>query len=482
MPKPNTPTLVGVTVKKADDLSEWYTQVVLKAGLADYSPVHGFMVYRPGSMRLWEDIQAYFNSRLKVLDVENAYFPLLIPESFFNKEKSHAEGFAPEVAWIAQEKEEAGAERLAIRPTSETIINDMFAKWIQSHRDLPLRINQWCNIVRWEIKMTKFFLRGREFLWQEGHCAYATHEEAKDEALRFLMEYQKLSHELLAVPVIAGRKTEMERFAGADETYTIEALMPDGKALQMGTSHDLGQRFAKAFGTVFSGEDEKAHLPYQNSWGISTRLLGALVMVHGDDKGLVLPPRLARQKVAIVPILFTDTREGVLKAARGLETTLSSFGAFVDDRDGYSPGWKFNEWELKGIPLRIELGPRDVAQDQCILVRRDTGEKKTVSLSQITQAVESELEAMHHALFSKAESFLHGSLITVDTMKAFEEALQQRKIIRMKFCGRPECEKALKEKTTATSRCIPLDEQPEKGVCGHCGQTAEWYTLFSKTY
>ncbi len=483
MPKEKPPKLVGITSKKSEDFSEWYNQVVLKAELAEYSPVHGFMTIRPNGMQLWEQIQKYFDSRLEKLGVQNAYFPLLIPESFFRKEKEHAEGFTPEVAWIAQDENDKNEERLAIRPTSETIMYDAYSRWIRSHRDLPLRINQWCNVVRWEIKMTKLFLRTREFLWQEGHCVYATHEEEHEETLRFLMEYQKLCHELLAIPVLAGKKTPLERFAGANETYTIEGFMPDGKALQMGTSHDLGQNFANVFDIRFSGEDEKEHVPWQNSWGLSTRLIGAVIMVHGDDKGLVLPPRSAKNKVVIIPIIFEQTREQVMKAAHSLESKLDQFGAFVDGRDQYSAGWKFNEWELKGIPLRIELGPRDVGQNQCVLVRRDTGEKKIVSLNQIEKTVEDELEAMHQSLFQKGEKWIQSNLVTIKTMKEFEEALQNRKLIRMLFCGQVECERELKEKTTVTSRCISLDEKPVKGgVCVHCQKPAEWHTLFSKAY
>ncbi len=483
MPPEKAPKLVGITVKKNEDFSEWYNQVVLKAELADYAPIHGFMVIRPHGMMMWEQIQSYFDSRIKKLGVQNSYFPLLIPESFFKKEQEHAEGFSPEVAWIAQDENNKSEERLAIRPTSETMMYDMYSKWIRSHRDLPLKINQWCNIVRWEIKATKLFLRTREFLWQEGHCVYATHEEEKADTLRYLAEYQKLAHELLAIPVITGRKTKGERFAGAEETFTIEGFMPDGKALQMGTTHDLGQNFSRAFGIKFSGEDEKDHLAWQNSWGISTRLVGAVIMAHGDDKGLVIPPRLAKNKVVIVPIIFDATREQVLKAASALENSLSKFNAMVDARDNYSAGWKFNEWEMKGIPLRVELGPRDVTQNQCVLVRRDTGTKRIVSLHEIVKVVEEELEAMHHAMFSRQEKWVKESLVTVHTMKEFESALENRKLIRALFCGAVDCEKALKDKTTASPRCIALDEKPHKGsVCVHCAKPAEWFTLFSKAY
>lgn len=470
----------GITVKKGEDFSEWYNQVVLKSELGDYAPVHGFMVIRPLALSIWKNIQDYFDRVIFKYGVENAYFPLLIPESFFKKEQAHAEGFAPEVAWI--EKDDDSEERVAIRPSSETIIGYMFSKWVRSHRDLPLKVNQWTNIVRWEIKQTKLFLRTREFLWQEGHCVYGTHEEELDDTLLILKEYQKLSHDLLAIPVIAGKKTESERFPGANETFGIEGFMPDGKALQMGTSHDLGQNFAKAFDIHFTGEDEQTHLVYQNSWGFSTRLLGAIVMVHGDDKGLVLPPRVAPVKVVIVPILFEATKNEVLNKANELKLKLEKFNPNLDDRDQYSPGWKFNEWELKGIPIRIEIGPKDLAQNQCVLVRRDTSEKKFVSLDKLEETIESELEAMHHSLFRKAKSFLDSQMVTVETMKEFKEALNERKLIRILFCGKKECEKAIKEETSTTSRCIPMGEKPTKGVCVHCGKEAQYHTLFSKAY
>jgi prolyl-tRNA synthetase len=481
MPAEKVPKLVGITVKKSEDLSEWYTQVVQKAELADYAPVHGFMIIRPHGMMMWEGIHKFLDTHIQKRGVQNAYFPLLIPESFFRKEAEHAEGFAPEVAWI--EQEEGNEERLAIRPTSETVICDSFARWVRSHRDLPLKINQWCNVVRWEIKMTKPFLRTREFLWQEGHCLYATHQEEWQDTLYFLEEYVKVMQDLLAIPVIAGKKTDAEKFAGANTTLTIEAWMPDGKALQSATSHDLGQNFSKAFNISFSGEDEKPHFPYQNSWGLSTRTIGAIILVHGDDKGLVLPPRLARNKVVIVPILFEQTKQVVLEGARKLAKELEKFGTLVDEREQYSAGWKFNEWELKGIPLRIEIGPRDLGQNQCVLVRRDTGEKKVLPLHGIEKAIENELEAMHHSMFTKAKAWLDSRIVDVKTMREFDHALEQRKIIRMLFCGRKECEKEIKDKTTAGSRCIPLNEKPVKGgLCVQCGKHAEWHTLFSKSY
>ncbi len=480
-PKEKAPLTHGITVKKSEDMSEWYNQVVLKAELADYAPTHGMMIIRPHGYALWESIQHFFNPLIEAQGVRNAYFPLLIPESFFHKEKEHFEGFEAEVAWV--ERKDDKEERVALRPTSETIMYDTFSRWIRSHRDLPLKINQWCNVIRWEIKQTKLFMRTREFLWQEGHCAYATHEECLQHAKLFLELYRQVAEDLLAVPVIPGRKTIAERFAGADETFTIEGFMPDGKALQMGTSHDLGTNFAKPFNVKFQGEDGQEHFVHQGSWGFSTRLLGAVVMAHGDDKGLVLPPRAAKNKVVIVPILFDASREEVTKAAQKMQEELKGFGAMLDTRENYSPGWKFNEWEMKGIPIRIELGPKDLAQQQCVLVRRDTGAKKFIPLQKLHAEVKMELDAMHHSMLQKARAFLDSSMVDVHTMKEFEAALDQRKLIRMPFCGKPECEKQIKEKTTATSRCIPIEEKSlQNATCVHCNDKAEYRTLFSKAY
>ena len=384
---PNKEEKLGIKAKKEEDFSEWYNEVVIKGELAEHSVIKGFMVIRPRGYAIWEKIQNYFDGNIKKIGVKNAYFPLLIPESFFKKEAEHAEGFAPELAWIEQKED---GVRYAIRPTSETIMYDSYSRWIRSWRDLPLRINQWCNVLRWEVKQTKLFLRTREFLWQEGHCVYETEKECDKESLVYLDEYKKVCEELLAIPVLEGKKTDKERFAGAIETYSLEALMPDGKALQMGTSHNLGQNFAKAFGIKFLGKDEKEYLPWQNSWGISTRLIGALVMVHSDDKGLVLPPKVAPVQIVIVPIYFKDKKK-ILKKAIEIKNMLEnqrfsaptylglkSYDIILDDRDDYTPGWKYNEWELKGVPLRIEIGPKDVAKNQVVLVRRDNNKKEFV--------------------------------------------------------------------------------------------------------
>ncbi len=474
---------LGLTVKKKDDMVEWYSQIVLKSELADLAPVRGCMVIRPDGYELWQAITDYFNGRLKAMGIRNAYFPIFIPESFFRRESKHVEGFEPEVAWVANKDEEKG-ERLALRPTSETIMYDSYSRWIRSWRDLPLRINQWCNIIRWEVKDVKLFLRSREFLWQEGHCVYETEEECDRETIMIIKEYQRLSEEILAIPVLMGTKTEKEKFAGAKYTTTIEGFMPDGKALQMGTSHNLGQSFAKAFGIEYIGKDEKKHTPWQNSWGFSTRLLGAVVMVHGDDKGLVLPPRLAPHKLVIIPILTKKDRDAVVKAAQKLGADLSQFNPLFDEREEYSPGWKFNHWELKGIPLRLELGPKDLAAKQVVLVRRDTGEKLAVKLSEVKKSIKKLLESMHADMLAKARKTMEDSTFETADWDAFMDLIQSRKLVKTYFCGESECEDWIKDKTGgATSRCTPLGSKPPKSKkCVHCGKDAKVEIYFSKNY
>ncbi len=371
----------GVTVKKNEDFSEWYTEVVLKSGMAEYAPIKGCMILREHSYAIWEKIQEVFNKKIKATGHGNVYFPMFIPESLLKKESEHFAGFIPEVAWITEGGSTPLEEKLAIRPTSETIMYATFAKWIRSWRDLPIKLNQWCNIVRWETKATKPFLRTREFLWQEGHTVHATAEEAEKEVFYALGEYKDLVETWLAIPVLVGKKTESEKFAGALYTTTMEAMMPDGKALQMGTSHNLGQNFAKVFDITFIGEDEQKHDVWQTSWGITTRLIGAVIMVHGDDKGLVLPPKVAPVQVVIVPIPYKGAEPAAIAAkAKELHTILKEKGILVvlDDREEYTPGWKFNQWELKGVPIRIEIGPRDLKQQQVMMVRRDTGQKMAV--------------------------------------------------------------------------------------------------------
>jgi prolyl-tRNA synthetase len=471
---------LGINVKKEDDFSEWYNEVVIKSELAEHSVIKGFMVIKPRGFALWESIQNYFDKRIKSHKVQNAYFPLLIPESFFKKEAEHAEGFAPELAWI-QEKEEG--IRYALRPTSETIMYDSYAKWIRSWRDLPLRLNQWCNVLRWEVKQTKLFLRTREFLWQEGHCVYETENECEKEALLFLNEYKKLCENLLAIPVLEGQKTEKEKFAGAKTTYTVEALMPDGKALQMGTSHNLGQNFAKAFGIKFLGKDEKEYLPWQNSWGFSTRLIGALVMMHSDDKGLVLPPNIAPTQIVIVPIYKSETMEKIIEKANEIKNKLKNYLVELDDRDGYTPGWKFNEWELKGIPLRLEIGPKDIEKNQVILVRRDNNKKEAVKLKDLDKKIKGSLDDMQESLHRKAKKLLDSNVVNADNFNDLLKLIKNKRLAKSFFCGRIECEDLMKDKTNGvTSRLIPFEQPKKIGKCVHCGKEGKYLVVFGKAY
>lgn len=478
MPKEKTE---GVTVKKDEDIAEWYSQVCIKAELADYAPTKGCMIIRPRGYAIWQNIQDYFNARLKKLKVENAYFPLFIPEKFFKLEKEHAKGFSPEVAWI--EKRDEKEERIAVRPTSETIMYDSYARWVRSHRDLPLRINQWCNIVRWETEATKLFIRSREFLWQEGHCVYETEKECEKETLMMLEEYRKLAEEILAIPVMLGAKTKKEKFAGAKTTYTIEALMPDGKALQMGTSHNLGQGFSESFGIRFLGKNEKEQIPWQNSWGVSTRMIGAVVLTHSDDKGLVLPPKIAPVHIAIIPIIFEKDKAKVLKEAEKLKKELDEFEVILDDRDEFKPGWKYNEWELKGVPLRIEIGPKDIEKKQVVVVRRDNGQKEFVKRTELKKAIPKILDDMQKDLFKKAKKFLNANIVEAYDWKEFTKLIKERKIVKTNFCGHESCEDWIKDKTEgATSRCIPLNSKKPKGKCVHCGKEATVEIYFSKSY
>jgi len=474
----------GITVKKDEDMPQWYEEVCIKGELADFSTVKGCMVIRPNGYAIWQAIQDYFNKNIvEKTGARNAYFPLFIPESFFHKEAEHAKGFSPEVAWLDKEVTGDG-ERLAVRPTSETIMYDSYSKWIRSYRDLPLRINQWANVVRWETEATKLFLRSREFLWQEGHCVYETEEECDKETLMYINLYKNLCEELLALPVIVGKKTEKEKFAGAKYTLTIEAFMPDGKALQCGTSHNLGIGFAKAFGIKYIGKDEKKHLPWQNSWGISTRLIGAAVMTHSDDKGLVLPPKVAEVQIAIVPILFDKTKEEVLKACKALKQKLAiKYRTHLDSREGYSPGWKFNEWELKGVPIRIELGPKDLEKNQAVVVRRDNGEKSPIKLEDIPQEIPKIIENMELDMFKKAKKIMDDSIVEAKDWNSFEKSIKDKKLVKTIFCGEPECEESIKDKSSgATSRCIPLDSKKPDGKCVLCDKDAKVEIYFSKSY
>ena len=477
---------MGITVKKTEDFSEWYVQVVLKSGLADYAPVKGCMIFREHSYAIWEKIQEAFNKKIKATGHKNVYFPLFIPESFLKREAEHFEGFVPEVAWVTMGGNTPLEERLAVRPTSETIIYATYGKWVRSWRDLPIKLNQWCSVVRWETEATRLFLRTREFLWQEGHTAHATEEEAGLEAMQILGDYKDIMEDYLAIPVLAGKKTEKEKFAGALYTLALEAMMPDGKALQMGTSHNLGQHFSKVFDIKFLDEKEKESYVWQTSWGMSTRMIGAAVMVHGDDKGLVLPPRIAPVQVVIVPIPYRNSdAELILTKAKQLFGDLLKSGveAVLDDRQEYTPGWKFNAWELKGVPIRIEIGPRDLQHKQVTLARRDNHEKTTVTEEEAVTAVTKLLEEIQNALLEKAKKLLEQSITTAKTYDEFKEVLKGKGgFIRASWCGDSKCEEKIKEETGATIRVISTEQKDASSKCVHCGEKASEVVYFARAY
>ncbi len=466
----------GLTVKKAENFSDWFTEVVQKAELADYSPVRGFMIIRPRAYALWENIQADFNKTLKSKGVANAYFPLLIPDSFFKKEAEHAEGFAPELAYIEQKDDE---QKLAIRPTSETIMYDSYSKWIRSHRDLPLKLNQWCNVLRWEVKQTKPFVRTREFLWQEGHCAFATKEDAENNMVEMMGAYQQLVEDLLAIPVIVGRKSKLEKFAGAMTTLTMEAIMPDGKALQMGTSHNLGQNFAKSFNVMFKDKNEEDQYVWQTSWGFSTRLIGALTMVHGDDKGLIIPPKVATNKIVIVPILFEDSRDKVLEHCKNIANHLKEYGAFVDESDK-SPGWKFSEWEMKGVPLRIEVGPKDLEKKQVIFVRRDNNKKEIIADKDILNTVQKTLDEIQKDLYLNARKMLESKMDSARDVKQLIKKLDEGKLVKVFMIDDKKVEEKLKEETGANSRIV--EEDSAEGECIITGNKTKTVAYVARNY
>lgn len=467
---------------KSRDFSQWYVDVILKAELADYSPVRGCMVIRPYGYALWENMKQLLDRRFKATGHKNAYFPLFIPESLLQKEVEHVEGFAPEVAWVTHGGKEELAERIAVRPTSETIICNMYSKWIKSWRDLPVLINQWCSVVRWE-KSTKPFLRTAEFLWQEGHTAHRTEEEAEEETLRMLEVYRDFVETDLSLPVITGRKSESEKFAGALKTYTIEAMMGDGKALQAGTSHNLGQHFSKVFDITFLDKDKQLKHVWQTSWGVSTRLIGAIIMAHGDDRGLKLPPNIAPTQVVLVPILGKKADMVLDKAQEIFSNLKDEFRVELDDRDEYTPGWKFNEWEMKGVPVRLEVGPKDIEKQQVVLVRRDTGEKLFVKESELSSKLKALLEDIQTNMFNQAKEFRGQNLHTASNFDELKKVVEEKKgFVKAHWCGSPECEKRVKEETGATLRCIPFNEEHTPGKCVVCNGSADKIVYFAKSY
>ncbi len=471
---------------RSEDFSEWYNQLVIRAQLADYAPVRGCMVVRPYGWALWENIQQALDRRFKATGHQNVAFPLLIPRSFIDKEKSHVEGFSPELAVVTIGGGEELAEPLVVRPTSETIIGHMWAKWIQSHRDLPVLMNQWNSVVRWELR-TKLFLRTLEFYWQEGHTAHATRQEAEAETRQMLDIYADFAVNDAAIPVIPGRKSDAEKFAGAETTYSIEAMMGDGKALQSGTSHFLGQNFARAFEIQYLDASGQLQHCWTTSWGLSTRFIGAIIMVHGDDQGLILPPKLAPVQAVIVPIFKTDAEKAaVLETARKVKADLAGAGIRVtlDEREGVSPGWKFNDWEMRGVPLRVELGPRDVAKQSCVLARRDRPGKegKTfAALAGLSPTVAQLLGEIHQSLHDRALAFRQANTKDPVTYDEFKAAVESG-FASSFWCGGADCEAKIKEETHATMRCIPLDQPGGSGSCIFCGKPSTERAVFGRAY
>ncbi len=462
------------------DLSEWYNDVILKSELADYAPVKGCMVIRPYGYALWEAIQNFMDPLIKERGVKNAYFPLFIPMHFLEKEKEHVEGFAPELAIVTHGGGEKLQENLAVRPTSETIMYEMYSKWSQSWRDLPILINQWCNVVRWE-KRTYMFLRTSEFLWQEGHCAHLTHDESLNTVHWAMDMYQKTYNDLMAIYGIAGYKSDTEKFAGAGRTITFESLMPNGKSLQACTSHDLGQNFSKSFKWTVQNQQGNKIYPWQNSWGFSTRSIGGLIMVHGDDNGLKLPPNIAPIQVIIIPI---PGHKNALDKSQELFSNLKKdFRVEIDDYNGETAGFKFNKWELKGIPLRIEIGDRDVTSNSVIITRRDTGEKQTVLIDNLHTSISNLLTEIQKSLFEKHKKFTEDHIFSVDSYDEFKKIMDtSRGFIKAHWCENAECEAQIKTDTKATTRCLPLDAVEEEGKCVHCGAPSHHRWLFGLSY
>lgn len=464
-----------------DDFARWYTDIVIKADLADYTDTKGCIAIKPYGYAIWENIQKYTDQKFKETGVENAYFPLLIPESLLQKEKDHVEGFAPEVAWVTEAGDKKLEEKYCIRPTSETIIATMYSKWLNSWRDLPILYNQWCNVFRWEME-TRPFLRSREFLWQEGHTLHETAEEARARTLQMLEIYNDVVENLLAIPTVKGIKTEKEKFAGAEETYTIETMMHDGKALQTATSHYFGQNFSKPFDIKFQNREGKEEYAYQTSWGCTTRLIGTIIMAHGDNRGLRIPPKVAPIQVVIVPI--AQHKEGVLeKANEVFENFKKNFRIKLDDRDNYSTGYKFNDWEMRGVPVRIELGPRDIENGVCVVVRRDTGEKETVELSNLNEVLEKLLIDIHNNMYNECKKRLEERTTIAYNLEEFQKQINEKQgFIKTMWCGDVACEEKIKELTAAKSRCMPFEQENLGDKCVCCGKKANKMVVWGRQY
>ena len=476
---------VGITVSKSEDFSEWYTQVVIKSELADYAPVKGLIVLRPDGYSIWESIKESLDKKLKETGHRNGFLPILIPESLLGKEKKHFEGFNPEVFWVTHSGDSEIGDKLALRPTSETLAYSLFSKWIRSWRDLPLKINFWNSALRAEIKGTKPFLRTSEFLWQEGHTVHATKDEAEKEVADILELYKKTIEEELAVPVITGKKSEKDKFVGAIYTDTLESLMPDGKALQMGTSHFLGENFSKPFDVKYLDDNNTETFAWQTSWGVSWRLIGGMIMTHGDDKGLVLPPKIAPIQVVIIPIYYSDDEKGnVIQKANQIMDDLSKINLRVhlDDREQLTPGFKFNDWEMKGIPIRIEIGPKDIAKNQLVLVKRHNQTKTSIDINSFTEKISSELKNIQKEMFDAAKKILDERIVSVSEYQQFKKELENGKMIDCSWCGNQTCEDKIKEETSADLRVIPFDNQQKSETCIYCKNSGTTNVLFAKGY
>ena len=476
---------IGVTVKKSEDFSEWYTQTVIKSELVDYAPVKGLIVLRPDGYSIWESLKSSLDKKFAATGHRNGFLPTLIPESLLTKEKDHFAGFNPEVFWVTKSGEGELGDRLALRPTSETLAYTLFAKWIRSWRDLPLKINFWNTALRAEIKATKPFLRTSEFLWQEGHTVHVNSEEAEKEVADILELYKKTVEEELAIPVITGKKSEKEKFVGAVYTYTMESLMPDGKALQMGTSHFLGQNFSKPFELKYADKENVESYAWQTSWGVSWRLIGGMIMVHGDDRGLVLPPRVAPIQVIIIPIYYSDEdKEKIGKVSKEIEEKLkdAEIRVQVDNREQLTPGFKFNEWEMKGIPLRIEIGPKDLEKNQVTFARRHNRQKDDQEITGLVERVVSELDKIHNDMFSDAKKILEDRTSEVDTYDDFKAELEKGRLIKAPICNNPKCEEEIKEETSADVRVITSDAKDTDSKCIKCSDQSNIRPLFARGY
>ena len=476
---------IGITTRKEDDFSEWYTQVVTKAGLIDYSPVKGFIVLKPYGYRIWEIIKESLDKKLKESGHQNGFLPILIPESLLSKEKDHFKGFTPEVFWVTKAGDTILPDKLAVRPTSETLAYQIFSKWIMSYRDLPLKINFWNSALRAEIKSTKPFIRNSEFLWQEGHTVHENQQEAEEEVLLILNYYHSIIENFLAIPTLKGIKSEREKFVGALYTTTLESLMPDGKALQMATSHNLGQNFSKPFEIRFLGRDSKQYFAWQTSWGISWRLIGALIMIHGDNKGLILPPKIAPIQVVIVPIFKKKDRAIVIEESKKLFAELNSFDLriTVDDREEYTAGWKFNDWEIKGVPLRINIGIRDISNNNLELVRRDTGEKISIKRKDCINSLHVYLDQIQKSLFEKAKIIQNNNIVKITNYDEMKKLLNEKGgFILADWCEKEECENNIKIQTGADIRLIPFEKYPSDNKCIYCDENSKKTVIFAKAY